>query len=148
MTNGIEKGHRPRGETWPQVLRYNYEEYGDRRKAMRVKHYGIWQAYTWKDYYQDVKHLALGLLELGFEPGDKVLIIGDNAPPWYNAELAAQADGGASVGVFPDLPATEIKAIAQHCDARYAVVEGQEQVDKLLEILVDLRGLRRVIYWN
>ena len=69
------------------------------------KHYGIWQPYTWKDYYLNVKYLALGLLSLGFEPEDKVLIIGDNAPQWYQAELAAQANGGASVGLYSDLTA-------------------------------------------
>ena len=61
---------------------------------MRYKHYGIWQPYTWKDYYLHVKSLALGLLALGLEPGDKVVIVGDNAPQWYYAELAAQADRG------------------------------------------------------
>ena len=61
-----------------------------RRKAMRYKHYGIWQAYTWQDYYENVKYLALGLLSLGFKAGDKLLIIGDNAPEWYFGELAAQ----------------------------------------------------------
>ena len=91
MTTGIGPGPQDQGDTWPKVLQYNYEKYGDRHKAMRSKHYGIWQPYTWKDYYLQVKYLALGLLSLGFEPEDKVLILGDNAPQWYHAELAAQA---------------------------------------------------------
>ncbi len=70
---------------------------------MRHKHYGVWQPHTWKDYYLNVKHLALGLLAFGFEAGDKVLIIGDNAPQWYYAELAAQANHGVSVGLFSEL---------------------------------------------
>ncbi len=80
---------------------------------MRYKHYGIWHAYTWKDYYLDVKCLALGLSALGFEQGDKLLIVGDNAPQWYAAELAAQAGHGASLGVDPDLTPDEIAAIAR-----------------------------------
>ena len=76
---------------------------------MRYKRYGVWQRYTWKDYYLNVKYLALGLLSLGFEPGDKVLIIGDNAPQWYYAELAAQANHGVSVGVYSDSTPLEIK---------------------------------------
>ena len=67
-------------DTWPKVLKYNSERYGDRHKAMRYKHYGIWQSYSWKDYYQSVKYLALGLLAVGFKAGDKLLIVGDNAP--------------------------------------------------------------------
>ena len=137
-----------RGDTWPKALKYNYEKYGDSRRAMRHKHFGVWQPHTWKDYYLNVKHLALGLLALGFEAGDKVLIIGDNAPQWYYAELAAQADHGVSVGMFSDLLPSEIKYIAENCEARFAVVEGQEQVDKFLEIKDALPRLKKVIYWN
>jgi len=137
-----------KGDTWPKILKYNYEKYGARRRAMRHKHYGVWQPFTWKDYYLNVKHLALGLLALGFESGDKLLIIGDNAPPWYCADLAAQANHGLSVGLFAELLPSEIKYLAADCEARFAVVEGQEQVDKLLEIKDALPLLKKVIYWN
>ncbi len=144
----MEQVYREKGDTWPKILKYNYEKYGDNHRAMRYKHYGIWQPYTWKDYYLNVKYLALGLLSLGFEPGDKLLIIGDNAPQWYNAELAAQANHGASVGVYSDLIPPEIKYIAENSEARFAIVEDQEQVDKFLEIKDELPLLKKVIYWS
>ncbi len=144
----MEQVYREKGDTWPKILKYNHEKYGDKRRAMRYKHYGIWQPYTWKDYYLNVKYLALGLLSLGFEPGDKLLIIGDNAPQWYNAELAAQANHGASVGVYSDLIPPEIKYIAENSEARFAIVEDQEQVDKFLEIKDELPLLKKVIYWS
>ena len=148
MTNRMEQAYREKGDTWPKILKYNYEKYGDRRRAMRHKHYGVWQPHTWTDYYLNVKRLALGLMAYGFEPADKVLIIGDNAPQWYCAELAAQANHGLSVGLFSELLPSEIKYIAKNCEARFAVVEGQEQVDKLLEIKDVLPLLKKVIYWN
>jgi len=100
MTTELEQPYKEKGDTWPKVLRYNYEKYGDTRRAMRHKRFGIWQPYTWKDYYLHVKNLALGLRSLGFEPGDKLLIVGDNAPQWYYAELAAQANMGFQWSVF------------------------------------------------
>jgi long-chain acyl-CoA synthetase len=145
---GMKQHYKEKGDTWPKVLKYNYEKYGDQRRAMRHKYYGVWQPYTWKDYYLNVKHLALGLLALGMEPGDKVLIIGDNAPQWYYAELAVQANHGVSVGLFSDLLPQEIKTIAEDSDARFAVVEGQEQVDKFLDIKNALPQLKEVIYWS
>jgi len=148
VTIRMEQLYQEKGDTWPKILKYNYEKYGARRRAMRRKHYGVWQPFTWKDYYLDVKHLALGLLAFGFGPGDKLLIIGDNAPQWYCAELAAQANHGLSVGLFSELLPAEIKYIADTCEARFAVVEGQEQVDKLLEIKDALPLLKKVIYWN
>jgi long-chain acyl-CoA synthetase len=148
MATEVEPTCKNKGDTWPKVLRYNYEKFGDQHRAMRYKHYGIWQPLTWKDYYLSVKSLALGLLSLGFEPGDKVLIIGDNAPQWYYAELAAQANHGVSVGVYSDLTPREIKYIAENSEARFAVVEDQEQVDKFLEIKSELPLLKKIIYWN
>ncbi|HUS70114.1 MAG TPA: AMP-binding protein [Anaerolineae bacterium] len=148
MTTATEQVHGDKGDTWPKILRYNCEEYGDDHMAMRHKHYGIWQPYTWEDYYLNVKRLALGLLSLGLEPGDKVLIVGDNAPEWYYAELAAQANHGVSVGAYSQLSPSEIEYIAKDSEARFAVVEDQEQVDKLLQVKEELPLLQRVIYWS
>jgi long-chain acyl-CoA synthetase len=148
MTTEIEQVYKEKGDTWPKILKYNYEKYGDNHIAMRHKQHGIWQPYTWKDYYLNVKYLALGLVSLGFEPGDKVLIIGDNAPEWYYAELAAQANYGASVGAYSDLTPPEIKYIAENSEARFAVVEDQEQVDKFLQIKNKLPRLKKIIYWD
>jgi long-chain acyl-CoA synthetase len=137
-----------KGDTWPKVLKHNFEKYGDTHRAMRHKHFGIWQPYTWKDYYLQTKFLALGLLSLGFEHGDKLLIVGDNTPEWYYAELAAQADHGVSVGAYSELTPAETKTIAENSDARFAIVQDQEQVDKLLQIKHNLPSLKKVIYWS
>jgi len=144
----VEQGANEKGDTWPKILKYNYEKYGDTRIAMRHKHLGVWQPYTWKDYYLNVKHLALGLLSLGFEPGDKVLIMGDSTPQWYYAELAAQANHGASVGACSDSTPPEIRYTAENSEARFVVVQDQEQVDKFLQIKDALPLLKKVIYWD
>jgi long-chain acyl-CoA synthetase len=115
---------------------------------MRHKHLGVWQPYTWKDYYVSAKHLALGLLSLGMAPGDRVLIIGDNAPQWYMAMLAVQANRGVAVGLFADLPPEEIEFIARNAGAKFAVVEGQEQVDKFLQIVEALPAVQKLVNWT
>ena len=148
MTDRTRQIHKEKGDTWPKILKFNFEKYGHNGRAMRHKHFGIWQVYSWQDYYLQVKSLALGLLSLGLESGDKVVIVGDNAPEWYYAELAAQASHGVSVGVCPDLLPREIKIIAENSEARFAIVEDQEQVDKFLQIKAELPWLKKVIYWS
>ncbi|MDD5337791.1 MAG: AMP-binding protein [Dehalococcoidales bacterium] len=137
-----------RGDTWPKILRFNYEKYGAKHKAMRKKLFGIWQSYSWQDYYHNVKYLALGLLALGFKKNAKLLIIGDNAPEWYFAELAAQSNHGISVGLYSDLTPGEIQYIVTDSEASFALVEDQEQVDKLLESKQKLPLLKKIIYWR
>ncbi len=137
-----------KGDTWPKVLKHNCEKYGDTRRALRHKRYGIWQPYTWKDYYHKVKSLALGLVSLGLKAGDKILIVGDNEPEWYYAELAAQANHGVSVGAYSDLTPREVQYLAENSEAGFAVVQDQEQVDKLLQVKETLPRLKKVIFWN
>lgn len=150
MMNNLEldKVYKEKGNTWPKILKYNYEKYGNKHKAMRSKRLGIWQPYTWKDYYNNVKYLALGLLSLGFESGNKLLIIGSNVPHWYFAYLATQANHGISVGLYSELSPADIKYVAENAEARFAIVEGQELVDNLLEIKNELPLLEKVIYWD
>ena len=135
-------------ETLPQNLRENYEKYGSRVVAMRVKDRGIWQEYTWADYYQKVKHFCLGLVSLGLQRGDKVSILGENKPEWFWAELAGQSAGCAAVGIFTDCLPEEVKYYVEHSDSTFVVVHDQEQVDKLLEIKDHVPKVKKVIYWD
>jgi long-chain acyl-CoA synthetase len=122
--------------------------YGNKRVAMRVKDRGIWQSYTWKDYYANVKFFSLGLMRLGLEKGDRVAILGENKPEWYWAELATQSAGGIVVGIFTDCIPSEVKYYLEHSDSKFVVAHDQEQVDKILEIKDELHFLRKIIYWD
>lgn len=135
-------------DTWPKLLEHNAHTLGVRHRAMRYKHYGIWQSYSWQDYYDNVKYLALGLLSLGFEPGNKLLVLGDNSAQYYFALLAAHCNRGLSVGLYSALSASELEYAAQNCQAEYAMVEDQEQVDKILQVIDRLPALKRVVYWR
>jgi len=134
--------------TWPKVLQHNGMHLGTQRRAMRYKHYGIWQSYSWQDYFDRVKYLALGLLSLGFKHGDRLLILGDSSPEWYFAELAAHCNRGVSVGLYSDLTASEIEHVAVHSAADFAIVEDEEQADKILQIIDRLPDLKAVVYWR
>jgi len=135
------------GNTLPKLL-LERASATPRQVALREKEFGIWQETTWAAYLERVKWFSLGLRSLGLEPGDKVAIIGDNRPEWFIAELATQAAGGASVGLFQDAVPREVRYIVDHSDARFAVVEDQEQVDKLLEVRDQLAKLGTIIHFD
>ncbi len=132
-------------DTFPKLLVRNVRTIGD-RVAMREKEYGIWQSHTWREYHDHVRDFSLGLVALGVKPGDKVAIIGDNRPEWVWSEVAAQAAGAASVGLYQDSNLTEVAFVIDHCDASIIVAEDQEQVDKILDMLDKLPKVRHVIF--
>jgi len=134
-------------ETIPQLISGNRDRWGD-RTAMSMKMFGVWRRYSWQDYYESVKYFSLGLISLGLERGDVACIIGDNEPPWFWGEFAVQAAGGVATGIFVDSIPSEVKYVAEHSGAKFAIVNDQEQADKFLEIKDGLPLLKKVIYWD
>lgn len=134
-------------DTIPKLIKHNQEKWGS-LTAMCMKKFGIWERYSWDDYYTNVKYFSLGLLALGMEPNDVVCIIGDNEPEWFWGEFATQAGGGVATGIFVDSIPSEVKYVALHSDAKFAIVNDQEQTDKFLEIKDELPLLKKIIYWD
>lgn len=134
-------------ETLPQFLKHHAEQTPN-KIAIRLRDYGIWQSITWKEYYEHVKSFALGLVSLGLRPEETIAIIGDNRPEWVMAELAAQSAGAKAIGIYQDSVVTEMVYIFNHADVSFIVVEDQEQVDKILEMWDELKGVRKVIYYD
>lgn len=146
-----------RGETTlPALLRLRASERGS-QVALREKIQGVWRGRTWADYYRDARRVALGLMHLGLQRGDRIIIAGEDVPEWFYADLGAQMIGVQVVGIYPTNPWPELQYIAGHCKAKLAVTGDQEQTDKVIDAMrngaglpelqhifcVDMKGLRR-----
>ena len=132
-------------DTFPKLVRRNATSLG-RKTAIREKDLGIWQAWSWKDYWEHTRLIALGLASLGFARGDKVAVVGDNRPELYWSVCAAQALGGIPVPLYQDSIERELAYIVDHAEARFAIVEDQEQVDKLLHLRAQCPKLEFIVY--
>ena len=104
------------------------------RPAYREKYLGIWQTWNWLEVNAEVRAMACGLASIGFKRGMNLAIIGDNRPRLYWAMLAAQSLGGVPVPLYQDAPAADMAYVLNDAEVAFAVVEDQEQVDKLLEL--------------
>lgn len=120
--------------TIPKLWLLSAKKYWDKKVAMREKEFGIWRPVTWRQYYENVKDIALGMVSLGLERGDKVAMIGDNRPEALWAEMAAMCAGAIGVWLFQDSLIDEVQYIINHSDSKIMVGEGQEEVDKYLMI--------------
>jgi long-chain acyl-CoA synthetase len=132
--------------TLPKLLIRQSRKYGDKRVAMREKEFGIWRPITWTEYLENVQRIALGLIELGLEPNDKVIMIGDNRPQALWAEMATMCAGGVGVWLFQDCLMDEVQYIVDHSDAKFYMAEGQEEVDKALAIRDKCPKLQKIIW--
>ena len=134
-------------DTFPKLLLDQAARRGG-RPAMREKDFGIWQTWTWQQVADEVRAFACGLAATGFKRGDKLAIVGDNRPRLYWAMAAAQCLGGVPIPFYQDAVAEEIVYMLDNAEIRFAAVEDQEQVDKLLEIKDRCPRLREIIYHN
>jgi len=132
--------------TIPRLFYRQAKRFGAGRVAMREKEYGIWRPITWQDYLDNVKAIALGLIRLGLEPGDKVSMMGANRPEGLWAEMAALCAGGVGVWLFQDCLMEEVRYILDHSDTKFLFGEGQEEVDKALSIVSECPKLKKIIW--
>ena len=129
----------------PAILRRNAETYAD-KPAYREKDLGIWQSWTWSQAEREIESLAIGFLDLGVSEGDFIAIAGRNRPHFYWSMVAAQMVGAIPVPIYHDSAADEMAYVLDHCGACLAVVEDQEQIDKILDVQEQLSRLKHMNY--
>ncbi len=141
------KGATGQGEldTFPKLLLRNAKTMAG-HPAIREKDLGIWQSWSWDQVLDEVCAFALGIQKLGLGKGDKIAICGDNRPRLYWTFVAAQSIGAIPVPVYQDSVAEELSYVMEHAEIALAVVEDQEQVDKLLQICETVSCIRNIIY--
>jgi long-chain acyl-CoA synthetase len=114
--------------------------------ALRVKEYGIWQSTSWSSLATLVSELAGGLAQAGLQRGEHIVVVGENRPRLYAAMLAAQSLGAIPVPLYQDAAGTEFVFPINNAEIRFAVLEDQEQVDKLLELREACPQIERLWY--
>ena len=132
-------------DTFPRLLLHQAQVRGD-RTAIREKDLGIWLSWTWREVADEVRATACGLAAMGFRRGMTLAIIGDNRPRLYWSMMAAQALGGVPVPLYQDAVAGEMQFVLDNAEIAFAVVEDQEQVDKLVEIRARCPLLQSIVF--
>ena len=132
-------------DTFPKLLIRNANIYGS-RPAMRHKDYGIWQTWTWAQTLDVVRAYAVGLQGIGLKRGETIAIVGGNRPKLYWSVMAVQMLGAIPVPVYADAVADELAFVLAHADVRFAAVEDQEQIDKIVSVLDRLPKLELMFY--
>ena len=134
-----------RNDTLPKRILHNAQTSGA-DIGFREKDLGIWQSYTWTESAAQIRALACGLADMGLSRGDMVAIVGDNRPQLYWAFFAIQSLGAVPVPLYQDSVAEEMQYVLEHAGVRFAIVENQEQTDKLLSVMDQCPALERIIF--
>jgi len=145
MGDGAASAEVQVADTFPKLLLKNAKFRAD-RPAIREKEYGIWQSWTWAEVLEEVQCFAAGLKKLGIKRGQKIAVVGDNRPRLYWSMVAIQSLGGVPVPVYQDSVVEEMSYVLDHAEVMGAIVQDQEQVDKVLQIAEDVKRIKLVIH--
>ena len=131
-------------KTIADLLPLAVQKYGD-RPAQRYKAGEEWKDISYAELGEAVKEIALGLVELGLEAGDKVSILSHTRPEWSAACFGILTAGGALVTIYQTNSPEECRYVLEHSDSRAVFAENAEQLAKVREIEADCPELQHVI---
>lgn len=140
----LQKYEELRSKTVPGLLFERANATGN-DVAYRAKQHGIYQERTWRDYARMVSQCALGLKELGLEAGQRVALMGDPCEEYAICELATQALGAVTYGIYPTSSQKELLHLMQDGGATIFIAENQEYVDRLLPLMEQLPRVGHVV---
>ncbi|MFD2205221.1 long-chain fatty acid--CoA ligase [Kiloniella antarctica] len=132
-------------DTLPKILSYNAKSFAN-DVAQREKEFGIWNIFTWQDFYDHVSRMSLGMAKLGITSGDTVVLIGDNRVEWVWGEIAAHSCRAMSMGIYRDALEDEIAYLTDYTEPKIIIAEDEEQVDKFLNLEDRIPSVKYIIY--
>ena len=130
--------------TLPQLWRRRCAEWGD-RPALRHKERGIWQGLSWSGYFSEARAIGLAMADAGLQAGEVVSVLSDNRPRWLIVDMAAQAMGYVSHGMYPCSTATQIGHALVEAGTRVVFVENADQLVKVLAVRDTCPDLRHLV---
>src|SRR5579862_3780050 len=115
------------------------------RVAVRSKAGDSWKDRTFAEVSQIVDEIALGLIALGLEPGDRVSLLCNTRPEWTYSSLAISRSGAVVVPVYPTNSADECEWVVGNSDSRIVICEDDGQAAKIAEVRDRLDQLEHVV---
>ena len=126
------------------VLHQQVSELAD-HPALWSKKGGVYRSISWSEYGERVKHLALGLRQLGLSRGGALTILSFNREEWVVAELAAMALGAVAVGLYTTSSPNQIQYVVSHCESELILVENESYLEVLERLRPSLPKLRQIV---
>jgi len=121
------------------------ERYGDSPAVMSKDSSGEWVSRSYAEVGETVEKLALGLIDLGIEKGDKVSILANTRPEWTYVDFAALSVGATVVPIYQTNSAEECQYVLENSDAKAVIVEDAEQLAKVREVRDRCPALEHVV---
>jgi long-chain acyl-CoA synthetase len=131
-------------KTIADLLPLAVERHSD-ASAQRFKVGDEWKEVSYAQLGEAVREVALGLVDLGIEPGEKISILAHTRPEWTEACFGILTAGATLVTIYQTNSPEECQYVLHHSDSRAVFVEDGEQLAKVRAVEDDCPELKHVI---
>ncbi|MGI8633075.1 MAG: AMP-dependent synthetase/ligase [Solirubrobacterales bacterium] len=132
-------------KTIADLLPKAVEQHNESKAVMYKDDSGEWQTETYQEVGVRVLKMALGLMGLGVQTGDKVSILANTRPEWTFWDFATLSVGGTVVPIYQTNSAEECQYVLENSEAKVVIVEDTEQLEKLRKVRDKVPGVEHVI---
>ncbi len=119
-----------------------------RDDAFSVKRNGQWEKFSTKEYKETIDNFSCGLLELGFQKGNKIATVSNNRPEWNMVDMGLAQIGGIHVPIYPNISNEEYEHILQHSESRIVILSSKEHYDKIKPIADKIKDIQNVYIFD
>jgi long-chain acyl-CoA synthetase len=131
-------------DTLPQMFLNSVQSF-PKNEFLLSKKAGLYTGISTQEFGDTVRFFSLGLKELGFQAGDKLVILSENRPEWVITDLAVLCAEGITVPLYTSLVSDQVAYIIEDSDASFVVVSDVEQWKKVKPLVSRLKKVRRYI---
>lgn len=118
------------------------------KTAVRTNQNGLFRNYSWATYRRKADSLAMGLIQLGVQPGDRIAMLAENSFDWLVCDHGILSTGAATMPMHAPLSAEQIRYQLEHSESKGIFVSNQQQADKLAEVLDELPAIEFVVSFS
>ena len=115
---------------------------------LRQKELGVWKPVSWTALGDSAREIGLGLVALGFMPGEVASILSNTNREWVTTDLGVLGAAGVVTGIYPTDARSQVEYLLSDSGSVYVFVEDDEQLDKVLEVRASLTNLRRIFVFD
>src|SRR5262245_40374541 len=143
--SGSAVEHSTHSKTCADLMPLAAERHADLKAVTYKDDSGQWVSKTFREVGEITKPIALGLIDLGIEKGDKVSILANTRPEWTYFDFAALSVGAVVVPIYQTNSPDECRYVLENSDAKAVIVENDEQLAKVDEIRSSVPKLEHVV---
>ena len=116
--------------------------------AFAAKEQGTWKRYSTAQSLDEINQVALGLLAIGLQPGDRIATVSNNRPEWNFLDLGMLQVGGVHVPLYPTITDQDYRYILEHAEVRWVMVSDASLYERIAPIAQEFPHIAGVYTFN